>query len=45
MGHDTYDTQQSLYYVNVYIIYYLIHTQKLQENLIPTTNLFSISWN
>jgi hypothetical protein len=24
MGHDTYDTQQSLYYVNVYIIYYLI---------------------
>ncbi len=24
MSHDTYDTQQSLYYVNVYIIYYLI---------------------
>jgi hypothetical protein len=24
MGHDTYDTQQSLYYVNVYFIYYLI---------------------
>jgi len=24
MGHNAYDTQQSLYYVNVYIIYYLI---------------------
>jgi hypothetical protein len=24
MGHDAYDTQQSLDYVNVYIIYYLI---------------------
>ncbi len=24
MGHDAYDTQQSLYYVNVYIMYYLI---------------------
>ncbi len=24
MGNNAYDTQQSLYYVNVYIIYYLI---------------------
>jgi hypothetical protein len=47
MGHDTYDTQQSLYYVNVYIIYYLIFlcTWELQENLIPTTKLVSIFWN
>jgi hypothetical protein len=48
MGHDTYDTQQSLYYVNVYIIHYLIfstYSKIARENLIPTSKLVSISWN
>jgi hypothetical protein len=29
IGHDTYDTQQSLDYVNIYIIYYLIFSTYL----------------
>jgi hypothetical protein len=30
MGHNTYDTQQSLYYVNIYIIYYEIFSTYLK---------------
>jgi hypothetical protein len=38
MGHDAYDTQQSLYYVNVYIIYYLIVSMYLKIARESNTN-------
>jgi hypothetical protein len=38
MGHDTYDTQQSLYYVNVYIIDYLTFFTYLRIAREPNTN-------
>jgi hypothetical protein len=38
MGHNTCDTQQSLYYVNVYIIYYLIFSTYLKIARESNTN-------